>query len=282
MKTINKVVIGLLAATALSWVPAVYAADNGTEFGIEDDLTALGKQGTALDPDAEIKGFTVFGATQAAYTGAVVGAGNVVVNGYLAVSSGAYFVGGSTFASGGAYFTGVSSFTSGPSSIYINGGADGQVMSYNAATGAMQWINPASLGAGDNLGNHVATATLNMATFNIANAGGVSASSASIATSLTVIGTSTLTGLVGMGGALDVNGDVDLNARLNVDGTSTFVSSVTAKGDTQLGDAVTDLHGVNMAPVADTALSVAGQSVSGDFAAKFYSGAALAAWIKKK
>ena len=51
----------------------------------------IGYQGIALDPDAEIKGFTVFGATQAAYTGAVVGAGNVVVNSCLAVSSGAYF-----------------------------------------------------------------------------------------------------------------------------------------------------------------------------------------------
>ena len=39
---------------------------------------------------------------------------------------------------------------------------------------------------------------------------------------------------------------------------------------------------MNMAPAADTALSVAGQNVSGDYAAKFYSGAALAAWIKKK
>lgn len=280
MKTINKVVIGLLAAMALSLAQTAYAADNGTEFGIEDDLTVLGSEGTALDPDAEIKGFTVFGRTQASYL-IPVASGNVVLNGAVQVSSGMYVTGGSTFATG-AYFTGVSSFTSGPSNMYINGGADGQVMSYNGATGAMQWINPASLGAGDNLGNHIATATLNMATFNIANAGGVSASSASIATSLTVIGTSTLTGLVGMGGALNVNGDVDLNARLNVDLSATFVSSVTAKGDTRFGDAVTDIHGVNMAPAADTALSVAGQSVSGDFAAKFYSGAALAAWIKKK
>ncbi|MBI4801029.1 MAG: hypothetical protein HY796_00735 [Elusimicrobia bacterium] len=35
----KKIVIGLLAALALSWASAVYAADNGTEFGIEDDLT---------------------------------------------------------------------------------------------------------------------------------------------------------------------------------------------------------------------------------------------------
>ena len=68
-----------------------------TELGSEDDLTVLGVNGTADDPDVEVKGFSVFGATQAAYTGAVVGPGNVVVNGVLAVSSGAYVVGNSTF-----------------------------------------------------------------------------------------------------------------------------------------------------------------------------------------
>ena len=92
----KKIVIGLLAATALSWAQTVYA-DNATEFGIEDDLTILSTAGTAPDPDVEIRGFTLFGSTQAAYTGAVVGAGNVVVNGYLAVSSGMYVNGNSTF-----------------------------------------------------------------------------------------------------------------------------------------------------------------------------------------
>lgn len=68
-----------------------------TELGIKDDLTVMGAAGTAADPDVEIKGFTVFGSTQTAYTGVVVGAGNVLVNGHLAVSSGAYFMGNSTF-----------------------------------------------------------------------------------------------------------------------------------------------------------------------------------------
>ena len=283
MKTVNRIAAVLLAAMALSWTPAVYAADNSTEFGIEDDLSVLGTQGTAQDPDAEIKGFTVFGSTQAAYTGAVVGAGNVVVNGYLAVSSGAYFVGGSTFAAGGAYFTGVSSFTSGPAGMFIDGGAAGQVMSYNAATGAMQWTNPESLGAGDNLGNHIATKLLDMATFDVRNANYVTASSAALSGQLVVYGTSTLTGQVGMGGALNVNGDVDLNAKLNVDGTSTFVSSVTAKGDTQFGDATSDKHGVNRAPEANVGLVIDGPgATAADYTAKFYSGGALAAWIKKK
>jgi len=97
-----------------------------TELGSADDLTVLGTNGTALDPDTEIKGFTVFGATQAAYTGGVVGPGNVVVNGALAVSSGAYFTAVSTF-SAGMYVMAAASFTD-VANIYITGGADNQVL----------------------------------------------------------------------------------------------------------------------------------------------------------
>jgi len=127
-------------------INAAYADDNGTEFGIEDDLTVLGTGGTTTDPDAEIKGFTVFGATQASYSPAIpIGAGNVIINGYLGVSSGAYFVGGSTF-SAGLYSLGISSFTAGPGSIYINGGNVNQVLKKDAS-GALTWANDES-GAG--------------------------------------------------------------------------------------------------------------------------------------
>ena len=60
----------------------------GIEITVEDDLTVSGTGGTALDPDVGIKGFSVFGSTQSSYTGAVIGPGNVVINGYLSVSSG--------------------------------------------------------------------------------------------------------------------------------------------------------------------------------------------------
>lgn len=114
-----------------------------TELGSEDDFTVLGTNGTAADPDAEIKGFTVFGSTQTAYTGAVAGPGNVVVNGVLAVSSGAYFVGNSTFTNA--------------AKIFINDGAAGQLLRRNTA-GSLEWVNSSALG--DNLGNHIATTTL--------------------------------------------------------------------------------------------------------------------------
>lgn len=266
---IKKIAITALAAMTMSWAPCAYAADNGTEFGIEDDLTVLGNQGSALDPDAEIKGFTVFGATQSAYTGAVVGAGNVVVNGYLAVSSGVYSVQSSTFA-------GTVNLPA-PTSLYVSGGNNGQVMTKNTTTGTMQWADVSSMVSGDNLGTHIATTTLQMSNFGIVNVASITANGY-----ITTYSSMTVGGVAGIGGALNVNGDADLNAKLNVDGASTFVSSVTALGNTQMGDAYTDTHSVNMAPAADTGMSIAGQNVPGDYVVKLYSGALLSAWLRKK
>ena len=136
-----------------SLTPALYAQ---TELGSEDDLSVLGTNGSLDDPDVEIKGFTVFGSTQAAYTGAVVGPGNVVVNGYLSVSSGAYFVGNSTF--------------TGADKIFINDGTPGQILRKNGG-GYLYWDNAAAMS--DSLGGHIATTTLNMNSWNIINVSSV-------------------------------------------------------------------------------------------------------------
>lgn len=429
MKRITKILIGLLTATALSWAQTAYAVDNGTEFGIEDDLTVLGTGGSGADPDAEIKGFTVFGATQTTYPGAMpMAAGNVVVNGILSVSSGAYFTGGSTFAAG-AYFNGVSSFTAGAGSLYVNGGTTGQILK-KAADGSMAW-GPDAGGAGSIFGtqnrvvifgpggtdgadsqllqdaNNVSMTLLAGSSMTIMGNGtdGLGVSGAvKLNGNTSITGANTFTmgaGLASLGGALNVTGvstltgaltvnnyaqfgsgvakttftvlgalDMANNANITLLGTGkvilpnlptlgtdaankTYVDSqigtggpwtrdnaisavklstmtdnvgigiavpvaklqvssanaaasdmllvvssgtlatqqvltvnaagnIIAKGNARIGDDVTDTHGVNMAPAANTALSVAGQSVSGDYAAKFYSGVALAAWIKKK
>jgi hypothetical protein len=279
---LRKIVVGILAALTLSWVPAAYAANNtnSTEFGVVGDLSVYGNSGYLVpnDPDVKIQGFTVFGATQTTYTGmASPMPGSVMINASLAVSSGAYFVGGSTFAAGGAYFTGVSSFTAGAGSIYVKDGVDGQVMIKDGSTGALKWGSVASMVSGDNMGNHIATTTLQMSNFGIVNVASITANGY-----ITTYSSMTIGGNAGVGGGLIVAGDENLTGKLNVQGTSTFVSSVTAQGNSQIGSAYTNVHGINMAPAADTGLSIAGQSVAGDYAAKFYSGATLAAWIKKK
>ncbi len=129
-----------------------------TELGSEDDLAILGTDGTAADPDVEVKGFTVFGSTQANYPGAVVGAGNVVVNGVLAVSSGAYFVGNSTFTGAGK--------------IFINDGSAGQLLRRHSA-GYLEWADTSAMG--DNLGNHTATQVLQMGAYGVNTSSNVTA-----------------------------------------------------------------------------------------------------------
>ncbi len=160
-------------------------AQGQTELGVKDDLSVFGTGGTALDPNAEFKGFTVFGSTQALYPGAVVGNGNVVVNGVLAVSSGAYFTGVSTFSSG-IYVMAAATFTD-VANIYITGGADNQVLAKNGATGPLKWTAVSALG--DNLGNHTATQDLKMGGNNVVNAGAITANGAiTTYSSMTVAG----------------------------------------------------------------------------------------------
>ena len=149
-----------LLALPLLAVSLPLCAQGQTELGVKDDLSVFGTNGTLDDPNVEIKGFTVFGSTQTSYTGAGSGPGNVVVNGALAVSSGAYFTGVSTFSTG-MYVMAAASFTN-VANIYITGGADNQVLAKNGATGPLKWTAVSALG--DNLGNHTATQDLKMNT----------------------------------------------------------------------------------------------------------------------
>ncbi len=202
------------SAVCLATVPVLAQ----TELGSEDDLTVLGTNGTALDPDTEIKGFTVFGSAQSSYTGASAAPGHVVVNGVLAVSSGAYFVGNSTFTGAGK--------------IFVNDGNPGQLLRKNSG-GYLEWSDISSIG--DNLGNHTATARLNMAGYSADNVSSVTVTGAGVAGTdpfLKVAGSTVVVlndGRVGIGTAvpgakLHVNGDVWL-------GNDAISSKVGALGD---------------------------------------------------
>jgi microcystin-dependent protein len=138
--------------------------DNNTEYVVEDDLTVNGTQGTYLDPDVELKGFAVIGATQPSYTTNIpAGPGNVIINGTLGLSNGAYIVGNTTI----TYIT--SATFSGASSIFINDGNTGQILK-KSSTGNLIWSDLIAAGEnGDNLGNHIATMALDMRNFPIIN-----------------------------------------------------------------------------------------------------------------
>jgi len=254
MKKLLTAVLAL--ACFLTLARSVYAAANAnlTEFGVEGDLTVLGLTGTTEDPDVAIKGFTVFGSTQTDYPGPVdSGAGNVVINGYLAVSSGAYFVGNSTF-------TATVNLPV-PGSIMVSGAAGngGKVLTSDGTTGLLKWGDVTTMVSGDNLGNHTATETLKMAAFGIVNV-----SSIAVNNWLTVGTTMTVTGLTTLS-------------------TASVTGSLAVAGYSQLGDLPgTDYVGINGAADNTTALKVTGENVSNKYSATFYSGTNLAAWIKRK
>lgn len=330
----KKIAIALMTVFTLSLASVAYAADNGTEFGIEDDLTVLGTGGTQADPDVDVKGFSVFGSTQSAQALSIpVAPGNIFVNGYVQVSSGLYVVGGSTFAAGGAYFTGVSSFSN-VANIHIAGGTANQVLK-KVAGGGMVWANDsvgldaASMGdprylqmpnAGETAlensslrqdDGQTSITLMNSSSMTVTGAFGVRGASrldgaVTLSTNTSIAGALTLydnlsvssnavvAGTLGVTGAsslstLGTSGLATLNSAsvtttLGVTGAATLSNNLTVNGNAKLGDAVTDIHGVNMNPEADVALAVNGDgtAASGKYAAKFYSGGSLAAWIKKK
>ncbi|HAH31331.1 MAG TPA: hypothetical protein DCL44_03340 [Elusimicrobia bacterium] len=395
MKTVTKVVLGLLAAMALSWAPAVYAAsDNGTEFGIEDDLTVIGHEGNWADADVELKGFSIFGSSLGITNKISGAAGNVFVGGAVQVSSGLFVAGGSTM-TGGMYVTGVSSFTgevrmnynqniyfSSPSYMWLDGGADGQVLKRNT-NGALMWGNDLS-GASAITGNHDRiqkidqtgsgmgdsvfiqsgngdTAGVTMLGSSMTVYGGLYMGSGSSITlsgagshitlpNLPLIGTdaanktyvdsaivgstgpwmrdnalavvklSSITDRVGIGIAapsakleissagadtsdmllavstgaatdqevftVDASGNTIGKGNSQIAGNLQVAGNSTVSGNSQDGAALTNYHGVNTAGTSGTALTVAGTAVTGEYVAKFYSGApaanTLAAWIRKK
>jgi len=94
------------------------AQDAGVEFGVEDDLTVQGTEGTSADADVEIKGYTVFGASGAGATVVTQGAGNVYIDGALEVGSNVTAV---SFSGDGSALTGVTSTPSGAAGGDLSG-----------------------------------------------------------------------------------------------------------------------------------------------------------------
>lgn len=165
-----------------------------------------------------------------------------------------------TFSAGGAYFTGVSSFSN-AANIHIAGGAANQVLK-KVAGGGMVWANDTDTGVTvlgsvrrlqmvNNTGDGLIDSAF------LQNAGD---------TNITMVATSSMTvlGAFGAGGA------------------ATLGNTLSVADNTQLGNATSDTHAINKAAEAGVALAVDSGGASGNYAAKFYSGGSLAAWIKKK
>ncbi|MFA7009471.1 MAG: hypothetical protein WC204_11490, partial [Elusimicrobiales bacterium] len=167
--------------------------------------------------------------------------------------------------------TGISSFSN-VANVHFAGGTAGQVLK-KVAGGGMVWGNDATgltaLGTARRLQmvNDTNDGLIN--SMFIQNAGDTNITMYA-ASSMTILGAFEADGAAKMGSTLDVTG-------------ATTLSSLLVTGNAQLGNAITDIHGVNGAPEANVALAVHGESTdSTKYAAKFYSNATLAAWIRHK
>lgn len=305
---VNKLAVGLMTILSLSLAPAAYAADNGTEFGIEDDLSVLGTGGTWADPDAEIKGFTVVGPLSGPQV--ISGtSGNMVLRGNLQADATAYFGSSVTVAGYGVFqstvqFQGSGSATNlyftnaaansgkvlkATSDGFLSWEADNNTTMTFATPYRLQMVNTSDDGLVDTVllqnaagtGVTVQTAAMGAASMTVTGAFGA-------------VGTATFNDAVnlgdGAGDAITAAGAVTAQNGVTVSGgglsvtggNATVTNDLTVSGGTQLGSDTADTNAVNKAAEAGVALAVAGGNTSGNYAAKFYSGADLSAWIKKK
>jgi len=85
--------IGVWSLFLFSVGPHARADDSGIVFGMEDDLTVAGTNGTSSDADVEIKGYTVFGGSGGGATVVTQGVGSVFAAGSLEVASNLYVTG---------------------------------------------------------------------------------------------------------------------------------------------------------------------------------------------
>ncbi|MCM2267519.1 MAG: hypothetical protein NDI60_07050 [Elusimicrobiales bacterium] len=227
MKITKTYFFSLLAALALA-VPAT-AAYLGTEFGIEDDLTVFGTDGNSTaDADLEIKGFTVFGSTEADHALGIPRApGNIYANGYVQVSSGLYVAGSSTF-------TAVMRLPV-ASRIFLQDGIPGQVLK-KQPDGSMGWEADADGGAGGITG-------LPLRLLMVADTGSGAISSlfvqnANVGTNVTMLAGSSMTILGDGTNGLGVTGAVKINGPLSVTGAASVGGSIVVNSSAVFGAGV--------------------------------------------
>ncbi len=249
MERIKKIIAVILLSCMAVMVNTAYAEynrdnhdyntpDNGTEFGAQDDLVVLGTGGNWFDPDVEIYGFTIFGST-------------IGVTPKISASTGSVFIGGNLQVEATSYMKGleIDQLGNGVSNLTFTGASDhrGKVLRLNSV-GYVEFVEPKILDVtGDNLGNHIATKTLDMSGYGIINiqqlqfgnanlvistdsahfggagsavkistnvevGGNIYAPNLELAQNLTVGGSASITSALTVGGAASFNGNVTIGA----------------------------------------------------------------------
>ena len=268
----KRLIAAVFALTCMLTLARSARADQGTLFGIADDLTVQGTDGTYGDADVEIYGLTVLGPTRPVST-RITGAmpGSLIVTGSLEVS-------------GSAYLPALNKIM--PSDIGTNSAkilrvnSDGTALEYvsaNEISSTANTLTDKTVPLWNNTDKKFVDSAITQDAFG-------TPSLVTISTNVLASGKFHVVGDATLDAKLNVAGDVDMASKLTVHNDATFVSSVTVQGRTQLGDVATDDGvGINTQAVAGVALKVVGKGVAkDDYTAQFYSGTNLAAWIIKK
>ena len=243
MKKLTKVVIALVCVAAAGRL--AYAADNATEFGVEDDLTVLGSAGTWADPDVELKGFTLFG--PAAGPQVITStSGNVAIRGNLQVDATSYFGSSVTIAGSGVF---LSTVNVSAGMLKYGSGASGQVMK-SGGDGYVYWgtDNSGAVGGGayrvpmwDNTGNAFISSPFLGNSNTPTNLTMISGSS------LTINGPFESTGTVKLGNAVAGLGEVTIVGAATAQSGLSVAGLTSLNGAITLGDAAADLLTMNAA-----------------------------------
>ena len=256
----KKLLATVFALTCILTLARSAHADIGTIFGVGDDLTVQGTDGTYADADVEIYGLTVLGPTRPGST-RITGAmpGSLIVTGSLEVS-------------GAAYLPALGNIL--PSDLSGNGA---RILRVNTAGTALEYQSVAELisGSGD-------VSNLTVPIWNSTDKKYVN--SAITQDDFGAVTKVMISKNVVMDQKLTVTGNTDLTGKLTAHDSATFITTVTVQGVSQLGDvAADDGVGINTPAVPGVALKVVGDDVAPQaYTAQFYSGANLAAWIIKK
>lgn len=290
----KRLIAAVFALACVMTLARAAHADQGTLFGVGDDLSVMGTSGTYDDADVEIFGLTVLGPTPTTGVRLDAGAGN---------NQGSIYVGKDIQVVGKAFLPNVADII--PLDLSGNGS---KVLRVNSGGTALEYGSVSSLldtGVGLNTVPYWTGTTYAGSAISQVDSLVTVSSNTRITANLDVDGTLNADSYATFGASVTVNStlavssnthilaDLDVDGRLNVDSYSTFGASVTVNSTlyvsstAQLGGSIANGGvGINTAPDADNkgALTVLGTGTATKYIATFYSGdgSKLAAWIQNK
>ena len=234
-------------ALACSLTLARTAKAAGTEFGVDDDLTVLGTDGTWGDPDVQVDGLTRFGINGSTMKITENTKGSVGIAGGLQVDGTIY--GSSMTLSSELYVNTVAV-------DQMNVDKNTRILVQDTATGKFRYesLQNVITGGGSSSGG---VTNQHLPVWN--NTLGKYVDSAITESDF------------GVNKTMTIDDAVIMNYTLEVKGNSTLDGTLLVKGDTTIGENATPINvAINSAVDANTALKVQAKADGGAYAAEFF------------